>query len=473
MTGDGQTTVTRNQLIAYSAPFLAIWFMHGPVVGILPAIYAEHFGISLATTGTVLLIARWFDAITDPLIGILSDRTRSPLGRRKPWIIAGCLLSMVAVHHLFIPPPQPTTVYYATWSMLLFLAWTMNEIPYVAWGTELSRSYQDRARTFTYRAFFRETGSILFLLTPVAMFHLGHAETTEITPAVLRVATWGILIALPASVAIAVIWAPVGREVSTTQRFSLADLRHSLSRNRPLRMFLPIYVVAGIAVGMYGAMSFLFVDSYLRIGDKFSYIMATSLLAALASYPVWLKLIRRFGKHRTWAVSNVAFAIGVVPIAFIQPGPEAFIPYLLLYLFGSLAQGAGSIVPPSILADIIDYDILKTGTNRAASYLSLTTLLFKLNIAVGSALAFYLISLFGYKVGAESQPFFGALGMVVSAQLIPAACFLITGAAIWFFPIDKRRADIIRRRIESRADRAARGTSSSSVTRAMSPLPQT
>ncbi|MBX3705355.1 MAG: MFS transporter [Pseudomonadales bacterium] len=446
----------RSHLIAYSVPFLCMWFMHGPVVGILPAIYAEYFGISLVTTGTVLLISRWFDAATDPLIGILSDRTRSPLGRRKPWIIAGSLLSMVSVYFLFIPPSEPSVVYYAAWSMLLFLAWTMNEIPYSAWGTEISRGYVDRTRTFTYRAFFRETGSILFLVTPLLMFYLGYADSTRMTPDVIEVVAYAIIVTLPISVAIAVIWAPVGKEVATAQRLSLTDLKESLRVNRPFRMFLPVYIVAGIAVGMYGAMSFLFVDSYLRIGDKFSYIMATSLVGALLSYPVWLKVVRRFGKHRSWAVSNVAFALGIIPITLIQPGPEAFVPYLALYLFGSLAQGAGSIVPPSILADVIDYDIMKTGTNRAGSYLSLTTLLFKLNIAIGSALAFYLIALFGYEVGAAEQTASGALGMIITAQLIPAACFLITGIAIWFFPIGERRAGIIRRRIESLAARAER-----------------
>jgi glycoside/pentoside/hexuronide:cation symporter, GPH family len=446
-------TIPRTHLAAFSLPFLCMWFMHGPVVGILPAIYAKYFGISLVTTGTVLLISRWFDAVTDPVIGILSDRTRSPLGRRKPWIIAGCLLSMVSVYFLFIPSETPTVYYYAFWSMLLFLAWTMNEIPYVAWGTELSRDYRDRSRTFTYRAFFRETGSIAFLMTPVLMFYLGYAETTEMTPDVLVVVTWGILITLPLSIAVAVIWAPAGQEVATRSGFSLRDFRDSFKVNKPLRMFLPLYVIAGIAVGMYGAMSFLFVDSYLRIGDKFSYIMSVSLVGALLSYPVWLKIIHRFGKHRSWAISNVVFGLGVFPIALITPGSDAFLPFMALYLLGSLAQGAGSIVPSSILADVIDYDILKTGTNRAASYLSLTTLLFKLNIAIGSALAFYLISYFGFEVGAAEQTASGASGMLLTALFIPATGFIVTGIAIWFFPLDERRAGIIRRRIEGRAAR--------------------
>jgi len=127
-----QQSVPRHHLAAYSFPITCMWFMHGPVVGILPALYAKYFGISLAITGTVLLVSRWFDAITDPLIGVLSDRTKTRLGRRKPWMIAGSALSLLAVYFLFIPPESPSVAYYTFWSMLLFLAWTMNEIPYGA-----------------------------------------------------------------------------------------------------------------------------------------------------------------------------------------------------------------------------------------------------------------------------------------------------------------------------------------------------
>jgi GPH family glycoside/pentoside/hexuronide:cation symporter len=446
----------RRQIAAYSLPMTCMFFMHGPVVGILPVIYAKYFGISLVTTATILLVSRWFDAFTDPLIGFLSDRTKTRLGRRKPWMIAGSTLSLLAVYYLFIPPESPSVAYYTFWSMLLFLAWTMNEIPYGAWGTELSRGYDERTRIFAFRAWFREVGTVLFLLTPLAMYYFDFAPTTEMTPDTLRVVCWGIMIILPSSIVIAVIWAPTGKKVSVTARFTMKDLMESLKVNKPLRMFIPIYVISGIAVGTYGAMSFLYLDSYLHIGDKYSYVHGVGIGGALLSYPIWLKIIRRFGKHRSWAVSNIVFGLGVFPIALIEPGAGAFIPYIALYLVGSVTQGAGSIIPPSVLSDVIDYDILKTGTNRAASYLSLTTLLIKANIAIGSALAFYIIALFGYDINAEQQTDMGALGVNIAALFVPGSLFAIAGIGIWFFPQDARRADIIRRRIESRAERQAR-----------------
>jgi Na+/melibiose symporter-like transporter len=146
-----------------------------------------------------------------------------------------------------------------------------------------------------------------------------------------------------------------------------------------------------------------------------------------------------------------------MPIALIEPGESSYIPYLALYLFGSLVQGAGSIVPPSLLSDVIDYDIYKTGTNRAASYLSLTTLLFKANIAIGSALAFYLLSFFDFDVNALSQTSNGTLGAWLTALFIPGTLFVLAGVLLWFFPIDNRRASTIVKWIERRARRLEAG----------------
>lgn len=448
-----ESNITRTQLVAFSLPMTSMFFMHGPVGGILPALYSKHFGLSLATIGTIMLVSRIFDAVTDPMIGYLSDSTKSPIGRRKPWIIAGSALSMLCVFFLFIPPEDPTAYYYGFWSILLYLAWTMSEIPYGAWGTEISRTYEGRSTTFTFRAWFRESGSLMFLATPIVLYYLGYTETTDITPDVLNVVAWVIMIALPITILIAVVYAPTGAEVSTTTRLTLTDILESLRINRPFRWFLPVYIIAGISVGMYGALSFIYMDSYLQIGDKFSYVHVVGLIGALSTYPVWLKVINKFGKHRSWSVSNILFGLGVMPIALITPGEGSFMPYLALYVFGSIIQGAGSIVPPSLLSDIIDYDILKTGTNRAGSYISLTTLLFKTNIAIGAALAFYILSMFGFDSAATEQTELATLGVNITALFIPGAGFAIAGVYVWFFPLNRRRASIVQRRIEQRAAR--------------------
>ena len=86
----------------------------------------------------VIFVARLSDAFTDPLIGILSDRTRTRFGRRKPWIVGGIPLLLLTLYMLFQPPPAPTIWYFGTWIVLLYLAYTIVALPYYAWGAELS-----------------------------------------------------------------------------------------------------------------------------------------------------------------------------------------------------------------------------------------------------------------------------------------------------------------------------------------------
>ena len=103
---------------------LAVW---------IPAAYAE-LGIPLGLIGTIFLVSRLSDAITDPMIGIASDRTRTRMGRRKPFMLAGIPLFMLSVYMVFVPPAEPSGLYLLVWISLLFLAATIMDLPYLAWG---------------------------------------------------------------------------------------------------------------------------------------------------------------------------------------------------------------------------------------------------------------------------------------------------------------------------------------------------
>ena len=104
---------------------LAIW---------IPAHYSGGLGISLAAVGTILMLARLTDVIPDPLVGELSDRFRTRLGRRKPWMLAGMPVMMLGVYQLFIPPEGIGLIYFLIWLTVFFLGATMIALPHRAWG---------------------------------------------------------------------------------------------------------------------------------------------------------------------------------------------------------------------------------------------------------------------------------------------------------------------------------------------------
>ena len=122
-------------MAVYGYP-LAIW---------IPAHYSGGLGLDLATVGIILMLARLTDVITDPLIGEISDRWRTPVGRRKPWLLIGTPVMLLGVYMLFAPSGDVDVVYFLIWLTVFFLGSTMIMLPHRAWGAEMSTDYHQRS----------------------------------------------------------------------------------------------------------------------------------------------------------------------------------------------------------------------------------------------------------------------------------------------------------------------------------------
>lgn len=125
------------QLFSYAALELPVMGALNLMTLFLGFRYAE-LGVALGDVALIVLVARLLDVAIDPAVGFLSDRTRARLGRRKTWVIAGTPVYMLAVWRLFVPPSEVDATYFATWMVLFWLGFSMINIPYYAWGAELS-----------------------------------------------------------------------------------------------------------------------------------------------------------------------------------------------------------------------------------------------------------------------------------------------------------------------------------------------
>src|SRR5690606_26599325 len=138
--------IPRRQLFSYSIAELPMSMVATPVALFLPALYTQDLGLGMTTVGLVLMLTKFWDVATDPIIGYLSDRTRSRFGRRKPWILASVPLMMISVYQLFLPPEGVGVQFLLIWIMVFWFGWTLFNIPYFASGVELSPDYADRTR---------------------------------------------------------------------------------------------------------------------------------------------------------------------------------------------------------------------------------------------------------------------------------------------------------------------------------------
>ena len=268
-----------------------------------------------------------------------------------------------------------------------------------------------------------------------------------------------ILIVLPCTTAIAVVFTPLGDARLSAETDKLREIGASVRHNKPFQIYVLAYLIQGLGWGMTSSLGFIFFDTYLGIGDKFAALMAPAIVISFIALLTWGKIMKKIGKTRAWAYSMAGTGLSIFAMILVRPGPESFWPYLLLSCAMVFAIGAATIAPVAMLGDIVDYDILKTGVNRAGSYTALYTLAVKITLALGSAAGFFLIDLFGYDPQQTDHSPTAVFGLQLAYIWVPALLLASSAIIVWRFPIDQRRQSIIRRRIESLAARKARDAS--------------
>lgn len=436
-------------IAAYAAPMVPIWMLHAPALSILPGLYSTVSGIDLATIGIILLFSRVLDGVTDPVVGYLSDRTSTEIGRRKPWIIAGGLLCMVGVWFWFRPGPDTGGLYLLLTSTVVYIGWTMVEVPHGAWLSELTGDYDERSHLSGFRTAGIYLGYFLFWCGPFLPFF----ATTEITPDVTSTLSYVVIALIIITVIMAVLKVPAGT-VAVRQDVSLKIALSRLASNKPLRVYAVIVLSSWLASGMVAGLYFFYVRNYLAIPDKFGHLGLAVAGAGFLSASLWGWAGSRFGTHRILALCNLCTVLTLLAMGFIQPGPAAFPALITVFSLSALFTTGATVAYYALMADIVDYDTLKTGSNNAGNYYALITLLQKIGLGAGAGLALLIVSLFGFNANVHNEG--TALAGFFTAFLgIPVLLNIIATVLAAFFPIDRRRHNVIRKRLGTGSHRAA------------------
>ena len=157
---DVQTPLRLTTLVAYGLPSLPTTILTFPLFVLLPTFYAQDLGLGLGLVGAILLGSRIWDAVSDPLVGVLSDHISTPWGRRRPWMVVGTPVALVSLWFLLVPGEGVSGEYLLGWTIALYIGGTMILIPYNAWGAEISGHYHERTRVTSFREIFVLAGGI-------------------------------------------------------------------------------------------------------------------------------------------------------------------------------------------------------------------------------------------------------------------------------------------------------------------------
>jgi len=364
---------------------------------------------------------------------------------------------MPSIYMLCVPPSNAGVVYFTAWSLMSYLAWAMLLIPHTAWGAELSRGYDERTRIATARSIIGQFGALLFLVVPIVLPQLGLAATSETNLNSSRYVALVLLVLLPLTILPAVLIVPSGEKNPLAPPPRLLETLRALWANRPMRIYVSAFLVSEIGYGVFVSIIFLYIDSYLGLGEKFSHIVIAANIAMLVTLPFWDWACRVLGKKGASALSWLMQGLTLFTLLVVKPGEGSFVTLTTIICVYSVFTGAAAVIAPSILGDIVDYDTLKTGAYRAGNYFALYSLVNKIVVAIGGGAGMVFLGLVGYDVahpernGAQANS-----AMVWTFVLVPAVLRLASLAVLKFYPLDARRQDIVRRRLEQRELRARR-----------------
>ena len=450
----------------------------------IPAHYSGGLGLSLATVGTILMLARLSDVFTDPIMGELSDRWRTPMGRRRPWLLIGAPFMMLGVYKLFIPDAGVGLGYFLLWLSVFFIGSTMIGLPHRAWGAELSTDYHQRSRVTAAREIYVLVGLMLAAAVPMIIeiradggsgvgqvfstlwrdamgaFSGDFREKTivdraTLTGPVLAGLAWTIIMILPLCVAIVLWFVKEPAADITESRPSFRDGLKLVLKNGPMLRVLIIVLLVHFGESFRNAVSLFFIRDSVgvpTIGAAYFFYF----IAGLGAIPFWLWLGRKVGKHKAFMWTLVTVACVSTANLFLEQGD--YLPFFLLFVVKGFCFGGLQFLPIAMLADVVDVDAARSGGRRAGTYFAFLGFTEKLAIAFGTGVSLNIVGLLGFDPsgGTAASTDLGVYALRMVYCLGPVVFYGLALKLIWNYPLTPQRHARLRARLERRSARLSR-----------------
>lgn len=435
--------------VAYGLPGFAGAAMGLPIAVHMTKFYADTVGVALGFIAFAQAFARALDAITDPLMGWLSDRTNTRWGRRRIYMAIGAPLTGIAFYLLFSPPANMGATAAGFWFMLAFTGYflfhTVYVIPHYALGPEMTLDYHERSSLFAYRDGITLAGTAIAAAAPayfigwIKGWGIAQAESERIIfmwfsvfmATFLMLSYWHLCYRVPEN-----------PDYYTRKANPLVPgLRHVM-RNRPFIILLACYLVSSISGAMPGILMPFYMQYNLGVDNWVEWMGVSFLLGycgGVISLPGWLRLARRFGKKPIWIVTYLTSGfmfLGIFILPVFVEGMTALYFAIVLFGIGALGAAAGAFLGPSIQADVIDYDELYTGKRREAQYGALWSIVTKFVVIPSSSVPLAVLGAVGFQPNVE-QTEVVKWTILVLFSLVPAVITLTAMVLAFRFPINE------------------------------------
>lgn len=419
------------ELTAYGLLGLPLAALGLPLVVYLPQYYEAMPTLGVGLVGAIILAARLLDVVSDPLVGMASDRWATRFGRRRPWIAIGTPVLMISAWYLFVPGETASATYLLIWLSLAYLGWTLIYLPYTSLGAELSTGYNERSWITAFREGFFALGTLVAILLPALI-----RKSSPHSGAGFEAIAVFLLISLPVTALLLLLRV---KEPDSPRRKPVAwrEGWRLLKINRPFRRLLITHVLNGAANGLPAVLFLYYVTEILGASRAVGGIFLTIyFLSAVAGLPIWLWIGRNWSKHRLWCASMLWVSAVFIFTLLLDEGD--YIAYGLVCVLGGACLGVDQAIPASIQADVIDEDTAAGGDSRAGIYFGLWSMATKLALALAVGVAFQVLGWVGFESGTRNgataawtlKLLYGLLPVLIKVTVVPF---------MWDFPVDRQR----------------------------------
>jgi len=420
----------------------------------LNAFLLDVAGLRPASAGLIFLLVKIWDAVNDPMIGVLTDRTRTRWGRRRPWLLFAAVPFGLTFFLQWVVPNAGDSFkfwYYLIVALLLDTAYTAVNVPYAALTPELTHDYDERTSLSAYRMSFSILGGVFSAFL--------HTLIVEAVPDVYRgylisAAIWSFFIVVPNFITFA-----FTREVHYKEERPPApgfvDGLKIAFKNKAFVYVALIYLLSWLSIQFVQSNLILYVRYWMDAESQFGVLILAVQVSAFLFVLVWNRVSARIGKQSTYYIGMGFWIVVSILLFFVQPEQIA-----LLFILAILAGGGvsiGYLIPWSMLPDVIEQDELDTGVRREGLFYGFFVFLQKLGLSLGLAISNFILDAAGYitptpGAAQPTQPGSVLFALRVFVSLLPAIVLLVSFPVVRSYPIDRERHTALREELKRRRD---------------------
>ena len=407
-------------------------------------------GLKPAVAGIAILVGRTWDYINDPLIGHLSDRTRSRWGRRRPFLLFGAIPFGLAFMLMWYRPPFENQIalaaYYSAAYVVFDAAATFVYMPYFALTPELTDDYDERTALTSYRMFFSIFGSLISFTVPLMIVGTFSPENAG------RVLLMSGIIGGVSAVPLWLVFLKTREREAfvAKERPKLIPSLKAAFKNRPFVFGAVIYLLTWMSMTIIETVLLFYIKYVLEMEGISDLLMVMIFVTAIITLPIWEYASRRWNKRTAYAIGVAFWA--VVQLLLISLNPSSSMVFVIsLCILAGIGVAAAHVLPWSILPDAVEWDEYQTGERHEGMFYSLVTLAHKIASSIAIPLTAVMLGLTNYKPNSAIQPPSAILGIRLLMGPIPAILLTIGILFALKYPLDRAEfSDVVKELDERR-----------------------